>query len=280
MCSVYVEAACIIGIMTVLVSASVSDLRTRTVCDRHWMVAGAFAAVCSSVMWFAVSPIIMALNLMGSSLLLVYMLSERLSGLYSLIPLAPSVVCFLVMFQGGAGAGALVTPAMFLVLLAMYRSGFIRGGADAKALMVISIAFPMYPALGPIPLVWGPVDGPSLVINPTFSILAVSLLLSLVPSVFIAVRNLSSGYRGRGVFSSYLMPIESARDAHVWPVEDIVDGYVTRCRIPDDPSEVYDRLRASGRDSVRVTPMVPFVVPITVAAASVLLLGSPLFMLF
>lgn len=280
MWSVYVEAACIIGIMVVLASASVSDLRTRTVCDRHWMVAGAFAVVCSSVMWCMVSPILLVLNMVGSSLLLVYMLSERLSGPYSLIPLVPSAVCFLAMYQGGAGAGALVTPVMFVVLLLMYHLGLIRGGADAKALMVIAIAFPMYPILGPIPLVWGPIDGPSLVINPTFSILVVSLLLSLVPSAFIAVRNLSSGYRGRGMFSSYPMPIQSAREAHVWPVEDIVDGSVARCRIPDDPSEVYDRLQASGRDSVRVTPMVPFVVPITVAAASVLLLGNPLFMLF
>jgi len=78
------------------------------------------------------------------------------------------------------------------------------------------------------------------------------------------------------------MDVSKAERSHVWPLEDVADGDLVRIRIPDDDEieGIFSRLRDAGRTTVRVTPRIPFIIPIAAAAATVILIGNPLFLIF
>jgi preflagellin peptidase FlaK len=150
----------------------------------------------------------------------------------------------------------------------MYMSGALKGGADVKALVSLCMLYPVYPGFGGS--VWVPVYPAAYVFNPVFSTLLIALVLSfafLIPVIA----------RGRKVSATYETEISDARRRHVWPVEDIQGGLRVPVRPQDDPGDVYSRLEEAGYDRVRVTPMVPFVLPITAAFIITILAGSPLF---
>ena len=115
-------------------------------------------------------------------------------------------------------------------------------------------------------------------INPSVSILVLALVLTLVWGLRILVRNVRDRNFGRGMLSSYRMDVDDVGDAFVWPVERVVDGHLVRtgpCS-NDEVKGVLDGLRSAGAREVRVTPMVPFVLPLTVAAVLTVVFGSPL----
>jgi len=88
------------------------------------------------------------------------------------------------------------------------------------------------------------------------------------------------GKRGREPgFNSFVTSLEEARSSFVWPVQDYVEGKLVTARIPEEPEAVYDRLEANGIENVRVTPMIPFILPIAIGFTTTMVLGSPLFAL-
>ena len=170
----------------VMVHASVCDVRSREVPDIHWAVIGASGAILSTLSvrdvcaWGAVS------TMAGSLLLLAYMLSERLSGAVAVPVVAASAVLIIAPFAADPGdpfaRAAVASFVTFFAMFAMYRIGLITGGADAKCLMSLSIAFPVYPESGTIPLVWVPEPSVALLMNPTVSVLVIGLVISLTSS--------------------------------------------------------------------------------------------------
>ena len=79
------------------------------------------------------------------------------------------------------------------------------------------------------------------------------------------------------MFAGYRMDIGRAEHAHVWPLEDVSDGETVRCISGFEDPEVIDRFRASGRDRIWVTPIIPFLMPIALSFAIIVFLGNPLF---
>ncbi len=73
------------------------------------------------------------------------------------------------------------------------------------------------------------------------------------------------------------MALSEAEGRFVWPLEDAVDGMVVECKVGDDPDARLDRLTSVGAETVRVTPMIPFIIPLTVSFFAVTVLGNPLF---
>ena len=260
----------------VLVHAAVCDMRTREVPDWHWAAIG------------LIGPILCLLSVqglsvcapLGSAMLTVCMLSERLDGFRAVPVIAASAalmsVPVLTEDSGWARYAGLSALAMYLLFYAMYATGLLRGGADAKCLMSLALAFPVYPVSDPLPILWA-VDQPeSLVVNPSMSVTVVSLALSLSSVLYVLGVNIREGYRGRRMLTAFPIDVGRARAAFVWPVERMVDGVTVPCREYDSKERILDELESAGVARVMVTPMIPFVVPAAVSFAVVVLLGSPM----
>ena len=271
MCCISAETACFLIVSVTMVSAAYHDLRSREVPEVHWSV---ISVVAGSMCIFRLDgPIHAILGILSVSMMAVYMLSDRVSGPSAIPFLAAPVLIDSFLYIDGEGPWVLLVPVMYLLFLVLYHLGLLRGGADAKAMMSLSMAVPFYPWPG---VLWasGPVD--SVLMNPPFVIFAMALVLSLSSVVPVLCRSVSDGSVSA---SRYRMPLDEAESSFVWPLEDVVDGCVRRIHPPDDPGSVYGRLRRHGCTDVEVTPMIPFVVPITVSYVAVMVLGNPLVML-
>ncbi len=252
----------------VMVSASLSDVRSREVSDIHWPAICCLGAVGTLVTedlptasWFLCSDL----------LLVLFMFWERVSGIWSAIVLAASVALSAIPVIPYGHWSGLVTSVTSVAVAGLYYSGAIRGGADAKALISLSILCPTYSGF-PC-LIWSPHYPEALVFCPVLSMLVLALILSAAFLIPVVVRNIGSGVLG---ISSYRCGIDEARSGFVWPVEDVVGGKVVRVGIPREKEKVLVCLEDYGRSDVAVTPMIPFILPITVAFATVFVLGPPL----
>lgn len=264
--------------LAVMVYASVCDVRTREVPDACW------ALICvggpASLVLCCPGPG-STFYLAGCLLLASYMLSPRLVGVMGAGVFVVSVAMFATGYAldpgGRLATAGLAVPAMFLLFLMMYRTGLLAGGADAKCMMSVAMALPLYPDAGPL-TVWQPGYPEAYVLNPSVSVLVLALVLTLAWSLRILVRNVRDRHFGRGMLSSFRMDVDDAGGAFVWPVERVVDGRLVRtgpCS-NGEVQEVLDGLRSAGIREVRVTPMVPFVLPLTVAAVLTAVFGNPL----
>ena len=223
-----------------LVSAAVQDQRSREVDDIHWSVVaggGSVLASASDPMGFGQGA---SFCILAASLLLTaYMLSGELSGTRAIPVVSTAGVLYLMAYWISGSAIVFASPSMFALFASMYWSRILRGGADAKAMMSLALAYP----IGIFPL----------------SVLFLATILSMLYMVSVMRRN---GWR---MSTTLEVPLSEAVNMHVWPVEDVVGGKIVRVPVPDDPGEVYARLSSHGCESVRVTPMVPFIVPIAAA---------------
>lgn len=257
-------------VLTVMSSAALNDVKTREVPDWHWIVMGVLSIV--TALGHSVPTAV------GTALLTLYMCSHKVEGSSAAIVLCLSLTSFAIACMVDPSDCHLNVgiPAMFLLGLLFYVTGLLKGGADAKAFMSLSLAVPVYPGFQ---FLWEPVEPQAYLMSPSMAILLTALLITLVPMVLLFTVNVSRGYHGRGMATTYLLPIDVASRSHVWPVEDVVCDRVDRCPPSDDPG-TYDRLRDAGICQVRVTPMIPFLLPMAAASVIVLILGNPFMMLF
>ena len=258
----------------VLAHAAVCDLRTREVPDWHWAAIGLIGPILCLLSVQGLSVCVLLVSVM----LTVCMLSERLDGFRAVpVIVASAVLMSVPVFTEDSGwtrYAGLSVLAMYLLFYAMYVTGLLRGGADAKCLMSLALAFPVYPVSDPLPLLWVMDQPESLVANLSMSVLVVSLALSLSSVFYVLCVNLRQGYRGRRMLTAFPMDVGRARTAFVWPVERVADGEKVPCRDYDSREKILDELEAAGIERVMVTPMIPFVVPVAVSFAVVVVLGS------
>lgn len=246
------------AVFLILCHAAVEDARSREAGDMHWFL------VCAVGIALGLSdPGTRSVPLAaGSVLLTAYMLSQRLSGFRALPVLVAAAVLLMLPASHGdhRGISALL---QFCLFAALYRLGALRGGADAKALMSVSLAFPAFPSHTEL---WSGAAG----VPPSLCTALLALMFSLAWCVPVLVR---SRRQGAPSLTCWRMPLDEAEGAHVWPVEDAVDGAVVRSPVGDDSADRISRLRGLGAKDVLVTPMVPFLVPIAVAFPISMLIG-------
>jgi len=254
-----------IAVAFIMMSASVQDLRRREVSDIHWIAIGVIGTIISLASEDLAGGIMRAA---GCSLMLLSLFTERIKPL---IAFPAITVLMLASYIVSSDPSGIVTAATSFVAMVLYSTGAIRGGADTKALIAISMVYPLYPDLGS--MIWSPTYPAGYILNPVFSILFEGLLFSILLMVPVLVRNLKEG---RFSLSSYHIGIDRAREAFVWPLEDVREGNVVRIRPTDDP-DIYGRLEEIGRREVLVTPMIPFILPMTAAFICTMILGCPLF---
>jgi len=271
--------------MAVLISASIWDWREREVPDMHWIALGfiglamftSYSVYTTGFKWEYVCLVA------GTVMILFDVLSNKELSPLIYIPMA---LLFIVPLYQNMGddifrAWASV-PVCYLVYVGMYILNIVRGGADAKCLIVLSIMFPIYPSFLGLPEIGLPNNPFSQVFVLSISVLFVAAVMVAFIIVYHAVRNAAESGFSRRMFTGYRMDISQAESADVWPLEDVIDGALTPIKIPEEEEmeNIYARLREAGHEKVWVTPMIPFIVFITAAAAIVIFVGNPLFLIF
>jgi preflagellin peptidase FlaK len=246
----------------VLISASIHDIRTREVPDIHWIMLCA-AGIVTMMITLPGGHITVERMMIcaGSVMIAADILHDREwpPHLDAFFYLALAVMFIMPLMTAADDPMVMYSMAIsvcYILFLTLFFTGTIKGGADVKCLISMSLMFPVYPALlnfsmvATSPLV-------SAVISFPVAVLFHAAVLSLLLTIPMAVRNIIRGDTGSPrMFTGYRMSAEDAAGAHVWPID----------AAPDSDGKVW------------VTPKIPFIVPITVAVFFVTFVGNVMFL--
>ncbi len=267
--------------------ASYSDWKTREASDLHWVVLGGAGLVIllADLLASGADPIyylaILAIGFIFFDLLwggeedepkavgrvrvLLYILSFFVLGLVIVLRPGDLLTWHLV--------GVVV---MFGLFVLFYVLNIIKGGADAMALIALSVVFPTYPLIGGLPLIHIPTELATIVFPFSFLILLNTALLSISIPFGLLIYNLLRGdVKFPAMIAGYRMKVSKARTKFVWPMERAGTARLRYAmRDDDDTKEVLDDLEKEGREEVWVTPQIPLLIPMTVAILFSTLVGN------
>lgn len=273
--------------ITVMVAASISDWRSRTASDAHWYIMGLGGSLLFGMQLVEESaPWIFLACLALISLVFVDLLRDRRGMFEDGVNFAPLLLYVLTIVAYGYlslehfGEGRywtmLTIPLLILFFFLMYQFDVIKGGADAKALIALSLVFPVYPELAGLPAL--ELNDPAALTILPFPVLVLfngAILTLLVPVGMLLVNLVRRDLRFPLMLFGTRMTIGEAKKKHVWPMERVADGKVRTVLFPRSDEEAdWDALREAGVDRPWVTPKVPFLIPLTLAVPFSLLLGN------
>ena len=285
--------------------AAVSDFRTRTVKDRLWIAMGTVGLVLFGVDLYlqSVDPVagidpVIGLVLVPAAVLMYDPLigSEFRTddgwkfplGSIGAFAIALGSTAFAVWDVNGDRDATnvllqyLTVPIMMLVFRGMYEVHLLKGGADAKGMIVLAAFVPQYPALPPFPLfALGANLQDAMRIAFPFSLLILlnaALLLALGPVVLLVY----NATRGHAQLPMALVGYKVHLDrvpSYAWFIDQIIDGEHVRVYFPakrQDRAAITRDLRGAGFREAWVTPQLPFIVPVAVAYVFSFVVGNPL----
>ena len=264
----------------VMLSASYFDWRYREVPDIHWWVLGISGIVLTAVSISGGIDFKAAMMLMGSVMILLYILLDvDIPPIASMIYCASMALLFICPvvtgFDDPVVRRLLVIPICFVFFYVLFIIGVLRGGADAKCLMTLAMVFQLYPRMGDLPLIATPSLEIQMVISFPIAVLFHASLFSFAWLFWTIFRKIHRREDPVEMYtlSWYKMSIDEARRSHVWPKQDVVNGMVVNVNGVADEGAL-DRLESIGAKDVWVTPIIPFMVPMTAAIFFVLFAGS------
>lgn len=277
----------------VLAIAARADWKTREASDMYWMVIGgagmvflaaqilldganiAYLAILAPIAWFfvdifwdrkgmfedGINPMPLGLYVLSFGLLAV-MIYQYNADIYFW--------------------KLMIVPIMFLIFILLYQFDIIKGGADAKALIALSIMFPLYPIIEPFPLIGLPYDAAQFVLPFPLLILFNAAIVTVIVPVLLLFYNITRKHvRFPAMLLGYKMPIEEAKTKFVWPMERVEEGVVKFSVFPpasENVIEDLDQLSAVGLKEVWVTPKIPFLIPIAASLLISVIVGNLLFL--
>jgi preflagellin peptidase FlaK len=273
--------------VAVMAAASISDLRTRTASDLHWYIMGLGGSFLFGAQLVGEEAPWIFLACLGLiALVFVDLLRDR-RGIFeegvNVLPLILYVLTFLAFgylslehFGEDRYWTMLTIPLLIVFFFVMYQLDVIKGGADAKALIALSLVFPLYPELVGLPLL--ELNDPAVLTILPFPVLVLfngAILTLLVPVGMLLTNLVRRDLRFPLMLFGTRMSIEDAKKKHVWPMERVADGKVRTVLFPRSDEETdWDALKQAGVDRPWVTPKVPFLIPLTLAVPFSLLLGN------
>ena len=269
----------------ILISASAEDLKTRTVRNTHWMAIGSAGIVVHILVSITDGNILSILPITAISVIILYeILSKSDYSVLTNIVFIGSLIVFIILSGYLATSDvefytALSVPVFSVIFLIMYYTGLLKGGADAKCMISLTVAFPAYPIFSIFPIFNTANSLASFVFSFPLAILFHALILTMLMVVPFLYVNIKNGNTGRLMFSGYVTSIEKAKRSHVWPMYDIEDGELIRISAVDDTEAVYDRLEKHGKTDIWVTPKIPFILPISISFLITVIIGNPLFLI-
>lgn len=277
----------------VLCAASYLDWRTRRVNNKFWILLSVIAmALLVARIFVDDAPLEYLLILVPVLAILadIYLdLGENssLSGIISIIEYSSAIVAVICLGYLWADdeyfVHLMTVPVMMLIVVLLYAFDIVRGGADAKALVALSIMFPFHPSVASFPLI-EPQYSVSEIMFPFSLVVLVNaaFMVAFLPIVF-AVKNLASGeFRSPYGFLGYRMDVDVARRKHVWLMERIVDGkhrMYTRPKRAEDLDAELALLTEAGHDRVWITPKIPFIIPLFASLLFTTVVGNLLVLL-
>ena len=282
-----------IGLVFLLI-ASAQDLKRRRVNDIIWILLGALSMVLIAVQLLVDDTRWeYYLVLVPIAILFFDVFWDRKAiyheGKFRFVP-APILlylVAFLVMtwlfltFNNDIYfLGLFTAPAMILVCYGLYYTRVLRGGADAKAIMSISILMPYYPILNGMPLIsMGSqfLDVTSVLFP--FGLLVLmnaSILFLFSPLAFLFYNIKRGDVRFPQCLFGYRVDIDRVK-RFVWVMERLEDDELKISIFPkrrERKRETIRKLKEFGLKKVWVTPQIPFIVPITIGFILSFLIGN------
>lgn len=169
-------------------------------------------------------------------------------------------------------------PVMMLVIVAFYMMDIVRGGADAKALLSLTVLFPFHPRIADLPIVQNSTVAGDVLFPFSFVVLInAAIIVAILPIGFL-LRNLARHELSfPGALLGYKVDITNVMGRHVWLMERVEDGvhkfYVKPRRNEDLKREIAE-LSKAGFKRVWVTPKIPFIIPITISLILSTVLGN------
>lgn len=185
----------------------------------------------------------------------------------------------------------LITSVLLIitVIYSMYNSGIIMGGADAKALMLISLMVPAYPVVGHLSFSTYFFEILDTVPLQRFllpfslaSLLNGAILLLVYPLFFLVLNLVRRDFRFPRCFFGYRLNIDLFEKRFVWLLEIERDGRRKMALSPPrDEKKVKEQLdifRKAGDEKIWVQPKIPFVIPMTAGYVISILFGNLVFL--
>lgn len=272
--------------------ASILDWRTRKVPNKYWIAMSVLAlALMSSQILLESWPGEYLLILIPIMAILADVYLESPEGVSAKIgPVAKYIIAVVSVVALGILWGGddlfrhlLAVPVMMLVIVVFYMLDIIKGGADAKALLAISIMFPFYPAVGSVPLA-SPGSGYEYLFPFSLAVLiTAAILVAIMPVAFLAINISHRDLRFPQALLGYKVPAYEVAARHVWLMERVVgEKHVvhTRPKPDEDISMEVERLVSCGHGNVWVTPKIPFMIPLLGGLVIAALFGNILLFLF
>jgi Flp pilus assembly protein protease CpaA len=265
-------------------AASVMDIKTRTVPNRLWFIMFFVGVMVLEVgyIWDNV-PQVLLLTPIPAMIIFFIIFTEGELAEDALSPTGNAalsmgllVVAIAIIAYQGWSLGyskewlrTLHMPIMMAVAYGFYVMRLLHGGADAKALMGLTVLAPFYPSLGILPLI-GNLDAMMTAFPFAFVILLDSALGSLLVPLGYAFYNISRGDVDRKMFFGYRMSLKEVPKKFVWLMERVEEGEIVTILFPSrgrGKKQVLKdimALRQKGRKKAWVSPKIPFMVPMFV----------------
>ena len=279
--------------MLILGYASVLDWRTRRVGNLYWILLSIMAIVllCARVL---------ADDEPVEYLLILVPVLAVLADIYGPFGESDGAARFVPLLLYGVAIGStvylahmwidniyfahlLTIPVMMIAIVVMYMLDIIRGGADAKALVAISVMFPFYPDIGSFPMIEAINAFAEVVFPFSFVVLVNAAIIVAFTPIAFAAKNLAAGeFEFPFGFLGYRLDAETAKSSKVWLMERMEDGAhrrFTRPQRDEELEEEVDKLMTAGHKRIWVTPKVPFIIPITLSLVFTTVVGNILLVL-
>jgi preflagellin peptidase FlaK len=272
--------------MIILIYASVRDWKERQVPDEPWIILSIiglimFVSYSIYLTGFRWEYILLAA---GTAMIIIDIFFDREFNVFIFYFIM--AILFIVPLYGNMSEDIFIAwasiPLCYIIFILLYIVRIVRGGADVKCLIALSIMFPLYPFFFGLPLIDVPDNIVSQIFIFSIAVLFIAAVLTIPMILYFAIRSSRDTGFSKRMFTGYRMDISAAEKADVWPTEDIINGNLEHIKIPNEEEigAIYARLREAGQEKVWVTPMIPFIIFITVAAAILFLIGNPLFLIF
>ncbi len=255
--------------------ASYTDLKERLISSSVWFFLGSFAIGFDIYQFFNIESIIAIIP----AIIIFYEWFfdwDKKIILYLLYGIAGAIFIYSLIYIYE------VFPILLIIILMVFfrilhGAKIIRGKADVRALMTVSLLQPLYPHFSPFPIF---VPMYEEIIQLTFPFAFLVLLYSAIASLFlllfIFLRNLIRRDLGfPEMFIGYKIDVDNVDKKHVWLMQRIENEEdVLYVHPREHKNEDIGKLKKMGRKKVWVQPKIPFVLFITIGLILSYLIGN------
>lgn len=286
-------AARLAAAVAVLAYASILDMKTRRVGNRFWIVLSGLGLILLITQLLIdeqrleYALVAVPILLILADIFVELKIDEPKARYVAILEYVTAVIItiFLALEYGSDPyfQHLLGIPVMMLFVVVMYMLDAIRGGADAKALISLSILFPFHPVIASIPLLKADLADAEILFPFTFAVLiTAAIIVALTPLAFLVRNAARRDLRFPQMLLGYRADADSIGNKHVWLMERIVDGrhiHYAKPKRDENLAEELKALKAAGHNEVWVTPKIPFIVPILLGVLICAVVGNPLILI-